>query len=160
MGVLQALICGLPDWPSMCAKMIPIWSTTNSTSTFQSKRNGDAWARTLVRRHELMEEVFASCVRWLKFCPTFMALYVRPSPIHWHGMSLQARPIPGLNHQRVNSAISLYLMADPKPYRVHVRGPSSMHAVQVLEKMSVGSRIEDIAQTMFSLDACPPEVDR
>jgi NADH-quinone oxidoreductase subunit D len=35
-----------------------------------------------------------------------------------------------------------------------------MHAVQVLEKLSVGARIEDIAQTMFSLDACPPEVDR
>jgi NADH:ubiquinone oxidoreductase subunit D len=24
----------------------------------------------------------------------------------------------------------------------------------------VGSRLEDIAQIMFSLDACPPEVDR
>ncbi|WP_455423304.1 NADH-quinone oxidoreductase subunit D-related protein, partial [Candidatus Venteria ishoeyi] len=47
-----------------------------------------------------------------------------------------------------------------KPYRVHVRGPSSMHAVQVLEKMCTGARIEDVAQIMFSLDACPPEVDR
>jgi NADH-quinone oxidoreductase subunit D len=35
-----------------------------------------------------------------------------------------------------------------------------MHAVQVLEKMVKGSRIEDVAQIMFSLDACPPEVDR
>ena len=35
-----------------------------------------------------------------------------------------------------------------------------MHAVQVLEKLSVGNRLEDIAQVMFSLDACPPEVDR
>jgi NADH-quinone oxidoreductase subunit D len=32
--------------------------------------------------------------------------------------------------------------------------------VQVLENLSVGSRIEDIAQIMFTLDACPPEVDR
>jgi NADH-quinone oxidoreductase subunit D len=35
-----------------------------------------------------------------------------------------------------------------------------MHAVQVLEKLSIGCRIEDVAQIMFSLDACPPEVDR
>ena len=46
------------------------------------------------------------------------------------------------------------------PHRVHVRGPSSMHAVQVLERLSKGCRLEDVAQTMFSLDACPPEVDR
>jgi NADH-quinone oxidoreductase subunit D len=47
-----------------------------------------------------------------------------------------------------------------KPYRVHIRGPSSMHAVQVLEHLVNGCRIEDVAQIMFSLDACPPEVDR
>jgi len=35
-----------------------------------------------------------------------------------------------------------------------------MHAVQVLEKLSAGARIEDVAQIMLSLDACPPEVDR
>jgi NADH-quinone oxidoreductase subunit D len=35
-----------------------------------------------------------------------------------------------------------------------------MHAVQVLENLAIGSRLEDIAQIMFSLDACPPEVDR
>jgi NADH-quinone oxidoreductase subunit D len=47
-----------------------------------------------------------------------------------------------------------------KPYRVHVRGPSAMHAVQVLEHLVKGARLEDVAQIMFSLDACPPEVDR
>jgi NADH-quinone oxidoreductase subunit D len=35
-----------------------------------------------------------------------------------------------------------------------------MHAVQVLENLAIGARLEDIAQIMFSLDACPPEVDR
>jgi NADH-quinone oxidoreductase subunit D len=35
-----------------------------------------------------------------------------------------------------------------------------MHGVQVLENLAVGSRIEDIAQIIFTLDACPPEVDR
>jgi len=35
-----------------------------------------------------------------------------------------------------------------------------MHAVQVLEQLVTGGRVEDVAQIMFSLDACPPEVDR
>jgi NADH-quinone oxidoreductase subunit D len=30
----------------------------------------------------------------------------------------------------------------------------------VLEHLVAGCRIEDVAQIMFSLDACPPEVDR
>lgn len=41
-----------------------------------------------------------------------------------------------------------------------MRGPSQTHAVQVLEHLAKGARLEDIAQIMFSLDACPPEVDR
>jgi len=31
---------------------------------------------------------------------------------------------------------------------------------QVLERLSVGCRIKDEAQIIFSLDACPPEADR
>ena len=48
----------------------------------------------------------------------------------------------------------------PKPWRIQVRGPSQMHGVQVLERILEGARIEDVAQIMFSLDACPPEIDR
>jgi NADH-quinone oxidoreductase subunit D len=43
---------------------------------------------------------------------------------------------------------------------VHVRGASVTHGVHVLEKLLIGTRIEDASQVMFSLDACPPEVDR
>ena len=71
----------------------------------------------------------------------------------------------GESYARVESSkgeLGYYVVSTggDKPYRVHVRGPSSMHAVQVLEKLAVGARLEDIAQIMFSLDACPPEVDR
>ncbi|HIJ33579.1 MAG TPA: NADH-quinone oxidoreductase subunit D, partial [Gammaproteobacteria bacterium] len=71
----------------------------------------------------------------------------------------------GESYARVESSkgeLGYYVVSDggEKPWRVHVRGPSSMHAVQVLESLVTGGRIEDVAQTMFSLDACPPEVDR
>ena len=81
-----------------------------------------------------------------------------PNPLAWN--------VPaGESYSRVESSkgeLAYYTVSDggDKPYRVHVRGPSSMHAVQVLENMATGARIEDVAQIMFSLDACPPEVDR
>jgi NADH-quinone oxidoreductase subunit D len=34
------------------------------------------------------------------------------------------------------------------------------HGVHVLENLVKGARIEDVSQIMFSLDACPPEIDR
>ncbi len=81
-----------------------------------------------------------------------------PNPLAWNVPKSDA-------YARTESSkgeLAFYVVSTggPKPWRVHVRGPSTMHAVQVLEKLCVGGRIEDIAQIMFSLDACPPEVDR
>jgi NADH-quinone oxidoreductase subunit D len=81
-----------------------------------------------------------------------------PNPLAWN--------VPaGEYYARVESSkgeLSWYVVSNggAKPYRTHIRGPSSMHAVQVLETLSKGARLEDVAQIMFSLDACPPEVDR
>ncbi|MCG6985105.1 MAG: NADH-quinone oxidoreductase subunit D [Thiocapsa sp.] len=124
-----------------------------------SEEAGDAWARTLVRRKELVEsiriarQVVAALpkIRGTIRCPI-------PNPLAW---SVPA----GSAYTRVESSkgeLAWYVVSNggERPYRTHVRGPSQMHAVQVLEKLSVGARLEDIAQTMFSLDACPPEVDR
>ena len=81
-----------------------------------------------------------------------------PNPLAW-------RVPAGESYARVESSkgeLGYFVVSDgsEKPCRVHVRGPSAMHAVQVLEALVTGGRIEDVAQTMFSLDACPPEVDR
>jgi NADH-quinone oxidoreductase subunit D len=120
---------------------------------------GDALARILIRREELFQSV--RIVRQIiKHLPSVKGS-VRapiPNPLAWN--------VPaGESYSRVESSkgeLAYYTVSDggDKPYRVHVRGPSSMHAVQVLENMAVGARIEDVAQIMFSLDACPPEVDR
>ncbi len=120
---------------------------------------GDAWARTLVRRAELIESI--AIVRQVIQALPDISGPVRtpiPNPLAW-------RVPAGESYSRVESSkgeLGYYVVSDgsEKPWRVHVRGPSSMHAVQVLEQLVTGGRIEDVAQTMFSLDACPPEVDR
>jgi NADH-quinone oxidoreductase subunit D len=120
---------------------------------------GDALARALVRRSELVQSI--RIVRQvLERLPSIKGP-IRcplPNPLAWNVP-------PGESYPRVESSkgeLCFYIVSNggDKPYRVHVRGPSSMHAVQVLERLSVGARLEDIAQTMFSMDACPPEVDR
>ncbi len=120
---------------------------------------GDALARMRVRRGEVLQsirilrQVIARLpdVKGPVRCPL-------PNPLAWN------MPV-GEAYSRTESSkgeTCFYVVSDggTRPWRVHVRGASSMHAVQVLEKILVGSRLEDIAQIMFSLDACPPEVDR
>jgi NADH-quinone oxidoreductase subunit D len=124
-----------------------------------TEQAGDAWARTLVRRLELIESI--RIVRQVIKALPDISGPIRcpiPNPLAW--------TVPaGEAYTRVESSkgeTCYYVVSDGSdmPYRVHVRGPSSMHAVQVLENLVKGCRIEDVAQIMFSLDACPPEVDR
>ncbi|MCB1877113.1 MAG: NADH-quinone oxidoreductase subunit D [Chromatiales bacterium] len=120
---------------------------------------GDAWARTLVRREELLQSIriLRQIIATLPKVggPIRCAL---PNPLAWN--------VPaGSVYARTESSkgeLGFFVVSKggAKPWRVHVRGPSSMHAVHVLERLGPGSRLEDVAQIMFSLDACPPEVDR
>jgi NADH-quinone oxidoreductase subunit D len=120
---------------------------------------GDAWARALVRRKELGQSI--RIIRQVLERLPSIAGPIRcpiPNPLAWN--------VPaGSTYTRVESSkgeLAWYVVSNggERPYRTHVRGPSQMHAVQVLERLSVGCRLEDVAQIMFSLDACPPEVDR
>lgn len=124
-----------------------------------TEKEGDALARMRVRRAELSQSIriLRQVIERLRSvagpirCPL-------PNPLAWN--------VPeGEAYSRVESSkgeLAFYIVSNggPRPWRVQVRGPSAMHAVQVLEKVLVGGRIEDVAQVMFSLDACPPEVDR
>jgi NADH-quinone oxidoreductase subunit D len=120
---------------------------------------GDSLARALVRRKELLESI--RILRQVIERLPAIAGPIRapiPNPLAWN--------VPaGSTYVRTESSkgeLAWYVVSNggDKPYRTHVRGPSQTHAVQVLEKLAVGARIEDVAQIMFSLDACPPEVDR
>jgi NADH-quinone oxidoreductase subunit D len=122
-------------------------------------RGGDALARNLVRRGELKQSIriLRQVIERLASLPGPIRCPI-PNPLAWN--------VPaGEYYARVESSkgeLGYFVVSNggDKPYRVHVRGPSCTHAVQVLERLAVGSRLEDIAQIMFSLDACPPEVDR
>ena len=120
---------------------------------------GDAYARALVRRAELIQSIriVRQVIERLAEIPGPVRAPI-PNPLAW-------KVPPGEVYTRVESSkgeLAWYVVSDggEKPYRVHVRGASMMHAVQVLEHLAVGARLEDVAQIMFSLDACPPEVDR
>lgn len=120
---------------------------------------GDALARTMVRRAEMIQSVriLRQIIERLPEVPGPIRCPL-PNPLAWNIP-------PGDAYVRTESSkgeLAYYAVSNgkDKPYRIHVRGPSSMHAVQVLERLGTGARIEDIAQIMFSLDACPPEVDR
>ncbi len=75
------------------------------------------------------------------------------------------RVSPGECYSRVESSrgeYGYYVVSDGslKPRRVHVRGPSYVHAVTLLERMLVGANIADVSNIMVSLTTCPPEIER
>jgi len=124
-----------------------------------SAPEGDALARMQVRRGEVVQSIrilrqVIARLREIKGpirCPL-------PNPLAWNVPAGDAF----VRTESSKGELAFFVVSNggPRPWRVQVRGPSQMHAVQVLEKVLIGSRIEDIAQIMFSLDACPPEVDR
>jgi NADH-quinone oxidoreductase subunit D len=124
-----------------------------------TQNGGDVYARTMVRRDEMIQSI-KILRQVIKILPSIKGP-IRcplPNPLAWNVPAGEA-------YARTESSkgeLAFFAVSNggAKPWRVHVRGPSSMHAVQVLENLCVGQRIEDIAQIMFSLDACPPEVDR
>ncbi len=117
----------------------------------------DAFARLMVRRRELVESI--RIVRQaLDKMPDGPVWNKQPNPLKW-------RVPAGDAYVRTESSkgeYAYYMVSDGgvRPYRVHVRGASVTHGVHILENILVGTRIEDASQVMFSLDACPPEVDR
>ena len=120
-------------------------------------RESDVYARMAVRRREVVESI--RIIRQvLDRMPAGPVWNKQPNPLKW---KLPA----GDAYVRTESSkgeYAYYMVSDGdvRPYRVHVRGASSTHGVHVLEKLLVGARIEDASEIMFSLDACPPEVDR
>lgn len=124
-----------------------------------TRTDGDAYARTMVRRAELIQSI--RILRQIIARLPSVKGPIRtplPNPLAWN--------LPhGDAYTRTESSkgeLGFFVVSNggTRPWRVHVRGPSQMHAVQVLEKITVGQRLEDVAQIMFTLDACPPEVDR
>jgi len=120
-------------------------------------QDSDAYSRLMVRRREIEQSI--SIVRQvLDKMPEGPVWNKQPNPLKW-------RVPAGDAYVRTESSkgeYAYYMVSDGgvRPYRVHVRGASVTHGVHILEHMLTGARIEDASQIMFSMDACPPEVDR
>ncbi|MDQ7795757.1 MAG: NADH-quinone oxidoreductase subunit D [Spirochaetia bacterium] len=117
----------------------------------------DALARMLVRRKEV-EESIRIIRQVLDKMPSGPVWNKQPNPLKWKVPAGDAY----VRTESSKGEYAYYMVSngDVRPYRVHVRGASVTHGVHVLEKLLIGTRIEDASQVMFSLDACPPEVDR
>jgi NADH-quinone oxidoreductase subunit D len=118
---------------------------------------GDAWARTIVRRLELEMSLnlIEQAVRKMPKGPVMAKM---PNPFKWY--------VPkGDAYARVESSrgeYGFYFVSDggPKPYRVSVRGVSMAHMYPLAEKLLIGQKLSDASQILNSLGICPPEIDR
>jgi len=122
-----------------------------------TRTESDARARLMIRRREVEESIriIRQVIDRMPAGPVWNKL---PNPLKWKVPAGDAY----VRTESSKGEYAYYMVSDGgvRPYRVHVRGASTTHGVHILENLLVGQRIEDASQVMFSLDACPPEVDR
>lgn len=122
-----------------------------------TRTESDARARLMIRRREVEESIriIRQVIDRMPSGPVWNKL---PNPLKWKVPAGDAY----VRTESSKGEYAYYMVSDGgvRPYRVHVRGASTTHGVHILENLLVGQRIEDASQVMFSLDACPPEVDR
>ena len=122
-----------------------------------TETGGDIYSRAMIRRREI--DLSISLIRQvLDRMPEGPVATALPNLTEW-------RIPPGEVYSRVESSrgeYGYYVVSDGslKPRRVHVRGPSYVHAVPLLERMLVGANIADVSNIMVSLTTCPPEIER
>ena len=121
-------------------------------------KEGDSWARAIVRRMEI-DNSLSLIEQAVKKIPKKGPVWEKmPNPLKWN--------VPeGEVYAKVESARGehgFYMVSDGtgKPYRVAVRGASYSHMFAIAEKLLVGARLADASHILLSLDICPPEIDR
>ncbi len=124
---------------------------------FDAHEAGDVYTRMIIRRLEI-EQSIAIIRQALKKMPEGEHILKHPNWLRWK--------VPeGYAFARVESSkgeFGYFVVSDGglKPVRVHVRGPSYTHGINVAEKLLQGANIADVSQILFSLDICPPDIER
>ncbi len=119
--------------------------------------DGDIFSRIMQRRLEFDESI-KIIEQVLEMMPDGGFIEKLPNPIEWK--------VPaGDVYVKLESSkgeFGYYIVSngEEKPYRIHVRGPSYTHGIQVAQEKIVGMRIADVAPFLFSLDVCPPDIER
>jgi len=117
----------------------------------------DVYSRMLVRRIEIEQSI--NIIRQaLKKMPSGEHILKHPNWLRWK--------VPaGYSFKRVESSKGEYgyfVVSDGglKPVRIHVRGPSYTHGINVAESILKEANIADVSQILFSLDVCAPDIER
>ncbi len=123
-----------------------------------TETGNDIFSRAMVRRREISQSMFL--IRQI------LEKMPKDGPVAAKLPNLATWRVPaGEVYTRVESSrgeYGYYVVSDGSltPRRVHVRGPSYVHAVPLLERMLVGANIADVSNIMVSLTTCPPEIER
>ncbi len=123
----------------------------------ETATGSDIYARAWVRRREIQQSI--DLIRQiLARMPEGPYCAKLPNMLTW------TIP-PGQTYVRAEATrgeMGYYVVTDGSDTmrRVHVRGPSYVHGVALLERLIPGTNIADLAPLMVSLQVCPPEIER
>ena len=118
----------------------------------------DIYARAMIRRLEIQQSIdlIRQILRKMPQDGPYCAKL--PNMLTW-------KVPPGQTYVRAEASrgeMGYFLVTDgsDRIRRVHVRGPSYIHGVSLLERMLPGTNIADLSALMVSLQVCPPEIER
>ena len=117
----------------------------------------DIYARAWVRRQEIQQSI--DLIRQiLARMPEGPYCAKLPNMMTWRVPAGQTY----VRAEATRGEMGYYVVTDgsDRIRRIHVRGPSYVHGVALLERMIPGTNIADLAPLMVSLQVCPPEIER
>lgn len=123
-----------------------------------TEQASDIYARAMVRRREIDQSI--DLIRQiLAKMPKDGEIVVKT------GNMLRWEVPAGQTYVRAESTrgeFGYFIASDgsDKPRRFHVRGPSYVHGVSLLERLLPGLNISDMYPLMVSMQVCPPEIER
>jgi len=121
---------------------------------------GDAYARFTLKYLELQQSI--------KIIRQCIDLMPKEEPVNVKfsgGSALRFRVPAGSVYCHIESSRGEYgyfVVSDGSemPYRIHVRGASYPQGLYGVESKLPGTRLEDVALWLNTMDFCPPEIDR
>lgn len=120
------------------------------------REEGDAFARSIVRRREIEESI--KIVRQaLDRLPAEPLPPVKPKAA---GKIPEGEVYVRNEIARGEAAVYMKSVGESHPYRCKIRGPDLLHMIPVLEHLLVGAEVADVPAIYWSLNICPADMDR
>jgi len=120
------------------------------------RKEGDAYARCIIRRLEIKESI-KIIEQVLEKMPNEKLDPIKPKLVS---------KIPEgevyVRNEVARGEAGMYMksIGEDTPYRCKIRGPSLLHMVPVLEHLLEGCQIADVPAIYWSLNICPADLDR